>query len=193
MSVDPDVAATDQPYVFTNDDPLNVTDSLGMAAAALMGGGVVSPKEAVTVAVAMTIDALKSEGASISSEAMSDISKALSEDLSKPGEIITSGELGALEWELVDSVGHIGKTLGFLGVMAIGLNDLAEGHGLAYALTDDGASVVGAVGGGALGAAYCGGPLDPVDAGCVIIGAVVGGNVVPAAYHSFINLWKGIF
>jgi hypothetical protein len=30
---------TGQPYVFTNDDPLNSSDSLGLAAAALMDGG----------------------------------------------------------------------------------------------------------------------------------------------------------
>jgi RHS repeat-associated protein len=32
LSVDPDVAQTDQPYVFTNDDPLNLEDPLGMEA-----------------------------------------------------------------------------------------------------------------------------------------------------------------
>jgi hypothetical protein len=31
MSIDPDVATTNQPYVFTNDDPLNAEDSLGLA------------------------------------------------------------------------------------------------------------------------------------------------------------------
>jgi hypothetical protein len=30
LSVDPDVQETDQPYVFTNDDPLNATDPLGL-------------------------------------------------------------------------------------------------------------------------------------------------------------------
>jgi hypothetical protein len=30
MSIDPDVATTDQPYVFTDDDPLNGTDPLGL-------------------------------------------------------------------------------------------------------------------------------------------------------------------
>jgi RHS repeat-associated protein len=30
LSVDPDVVTTDQPYVFTNDDPLNATDPLGL-------------------------------------------------------------------------------------------------------------------------------------------------------------------
>jgi RHS repeat-associated protein len=32
LSIDPDVTTTDQPYVFTNDDPLNTTDPLGMEA-----------------------------------------------------------------------------------------------------------------------------------------------------------------
>jgi RHS repeat-associated protein len=39
LSIDPDVAMTIQPYVFTNDDPLNEADPLGAAAAALMDGG----------------------------------------------------------------------------------------------------------------------------------------------------------
>ncbi len=30
MSVDPDIATTDQPYLFTNDDPLNAEDPLGL-------------------------------------------------------------------------------------------------------------------------------------------------------------------
>jgi len=30
ISIDPDVAQTDQPYVFTNDDPLNMEDPLGL-------------------------------------------------------------------------------------------------------------------------------------------------------------------
>jgi hypothetical protein len=33
LSIDPDVAETDQPYVFTNDDPLNSEDPLGLAGA----------------------------------------------------------------------------------------------------------------------------------------------------------------
>ena len=32
LSIDPDVASTNQPYVFTNDDPLNFEDPLGMEA-----------------------------------------------------------------------------------------------------------------------------------------------------------------
>ena len=30
LSIDPDVAQTNQPYVFTNDDPLNATDPMGL-------------------------------------------------------------------------------------------------------------------------------------------------------------------
>src|ERR1700677_4760078 len=30
LSIDPEVATTDQPYVFTNDDPLNETDPSGL-------------------------------------------------------------------------------------------------------------------------------------------------------------------
>jgi hypothetical protein len=33
MSIDPDVATTNQPYLFTNDDPLNAEDPLGESAA----------------------------------------------------------------------------------------------------------------------------------------------------------------
>lgn len=38
MSIDPAVATTDQPYVFTNDNPLNETDSLGLLAMEYIGG-----------------------------------------------------------------------------------------------------------------------------------------------------------
>jgi hypothetical protein len=38
LSVDPDVATTDQPYVFTNDDPLNGADPLGEHQVSLLGG-----------------------------------------------------------------------------------------------------------------------------------------------------------
>jgi hypothetical protein len=31
LSIDADVAMTGQPYVFTNDDPLNAEDPLGLA------------------------------------------------------------------------------------------------------------------------------------------------------------------
>ena len=34
LSIDPDVATTDQPYVFTNDDPLNAEDPLGLQGSA---------------------------------------------------------------------------------------------------------------------------------------------------------------
>jgi hypothetical protein len=40
LSIDPDVAETNQPYVFTNDDPLNASDPLGTLAVALNDGGV---------------------------------------------------------------------------------------------------------------------------------------------------------
>jgi hypothetical protein len=30
LSIDPEVATTNQPYVFTNDDPLNATDPIGL-------------------------------------------------------------------------------------------------------------------------------------------------------------------
>jgi RHS repeat-associated protein len=37
LSIDADVGATDQPYVFTNDNPINEEDPLGLVAVALMG------------------------------------------------------------------------------------------------------------------------------------------------------------
>jgi RHS repeat-associated protein len=38
LSIDPDVAITDQPYAFTNDNPLNATDPLGLLADEFEGG-----------------------------------------------------------------------------------------------------------------------------------------------------------
>jgi RHS repeat-associated protein len=193
LSIDPDVATTDQPYVFTNDNPLNSEDPLGSELVALMGSGAEPTADAVKVAVELAIDALKSEGASVSSEAMSDISKALNADLLQPSHHISDAELTTLEGDLADSFGHIGKTLGMLGTLAIGLNDLAHGHGLLYSAVDAGVSLGGALAGGAALGAYCGGPIDPVDAGCVFIGAVTGGNVAPAIYHGVLDVWKEIF
>jgi RHS repeat-associated protein len=37
LSIDPDVATTDQPYVFTNDDPLNAEDPMGLCIASRTG------------------------------------------------------------------------------------------------------------------------------------------------------------
>jgi hypothetical protein len=124
---------------------------------------------------------------------MSDISKALNADLLQPSHHISDAELTTLEGDLADSFGHIGKTLGMLGTLAIGLNDLAHGHGLLYSAVDAGVSLGGALAGGAALGAYCGGPIDPVDAGCVFIGAVTGGNVAPAIYHGVLDVWKEIF
>jgi len=45
LSIDPLVAQTGQPYVFTNDNPLNATDPLGTLAASLMAGGYETPKQ----------------------------------------------------------------------------------------------------------------------------------------------------
>ena len=50
LSVDLDVQTTDQPYAFTNDDPLNSTDPLGTVMNDLQSGGYQTPtQEAVTV------------------------------------------------------------------------------------------------------------------------------------------------
>ena len=50
LSIDPDVAATDQPYVFTDDDPLNAEDPLGLDPSL---GGIESNKKMALVAVAL--------------------------------------------------------------------------------------------------------------------------------------------
>jgi len=77
--------------------------------------------------------------------------------------------------------------------MAVGLNDLAHGHGIVYAVADAGVSAGGAAGGGLVGAAYCGGPLDPIDGGCALVGAIIGGNLAPVALNAVIDLWKKAF
>jgi hypothetical protein len=38
LSIDPDIAMTNQPYVFTNDDPLNAEDALGLIAGPFLDG-----------------------------------------------------------------------------------------------------------------------------------------------------------
>jgi len=51
ISIDPDVAQTDQPYVFTNDDPLNAEDPLGLEENPYQEGGPGADEEGGTGAV----------------------------------------------------------------------------------------------------------------------------------------------
>jgi hypothetical protein len=46
LSIDPDVASTNQPYAFTNDDPLNAVDPLGLET---VGEGISPSEEEVPV------------------------------------------------------------------------------------------------------------------------------------------------
>ncbi|MGH9019566.1 MAG: hypothetical protein ACRDV0_00905 [Acidimicrobiales bacterium] len=48
LSIDPAVAVTGQPYVFTNDNPQNSTDPLGTLATAIMAGGYQSAAQQAT-------------------------------------------------------------------------------------------------------------------------------------------------
>jgi RHS repeat-associated protein len=57
LSIDPDVATTDQPYVFTNDDPLNAIDPLGLLACSGQGGKASCVKQIPTIKVSIKIKA----------------------------------------------------------------------------------------------------------------------------------------
>ncbi len=67
LSIDPDVAATDQPYVFTDDDPLNAEDPLGLDPSL---GGIESNKQVASVAVAL--NSSKSKASEATAKALLD-------------------------------------------------------------------------------------------------------------------------
>lgn len=62
LSIDPDVATTDQPYVFTNDDPLNAEDPLGLGIGSDVVHFVVKVSKAIVKGVAKGIASLVPQG-----------------------------------------------------------------------------------------------------------------------------------
>jgi hypothetical protein len=68
LSIDPAVAATDQPYVFTNDDPLNAEDPLGSLACSGGGGKSSCVKQIPTIKVSIKIKATGNPNVQLASD-----------------------------------------------------------------------------------------------------------------------------
>jgi hypothetical protein len=68
LSIDPDLATTNQPYVFTNDDPLNAEDPLGLLACSGGGGKSSCVKQIPTVKVSIKITAKGNPGIKLASD-----------------------------------------------------------------------------------------------------------------------------
>jgi hypothetical protein len=188
LSIDPAVAATDQPYVFTNDDPLNAEDPTGSlpsaggtgsnAERAAIARAVASAKAASAAAVKTSNEALAQKilktldnNNFTTSGTAADVYHQIVKDTSTPFDAISASEAT----RIVESAGvAAGKYAA--GVTAIGgaltyYNDVQDGYSPAYAAGDATFTLGGALG----GAALCGGPEDGVGIFCGLVGGFAGG------------------
>jgi hypothetical protein len=182
LSVDPDVAATDQPYVFTNDDPLNAEDPLGLKIVQLPDGSGPLPKSEALALGMEIVKVLASQGVSVSTDAAEAIAKAIEKDTKKAGSVITKTELTKIEGEIGVASKDYAIAFGVLGSAATVVDDVTSGHSVVYAV-GDAAVQWGAAGEGFdAGAAACVETViaDPV---CGFIGAVVTSGIASWAYH----------
>jgi hypothetical protein len=170
LSIDPDVATTDQPYVFTNDDPLNETDALGTT------GTFIIPKQQLT-------NVSKSKTLSMIEMALNGLdltgkeTKALAEEISTTfadngGKAISSRTANILDAE-AGIGGVLSKFAGVGGAVVTLAKDLANHDKLGYSLADTGIQVGSGMAGGAIGAAVCSW-AGPGDAACAGDGFAVG-------------------
>jgi RHS repeat-associated protein len=86
LSIDPDVATTDQPYLFTNDDPLNAEDPLG-----LQGSAGVQAETEYDESVAKKCDGHPDANGCRGINVVSDVAKAVTTHI---GDIVTGIAIG---------------------------------------------------------------------------------------------------
>lgn len=159
MSVDPMVASTDQPYVFTNDNPLNSTDPLGLKG---------SPGTTC-------IDKTPAQCNAQVKKVIENLEKTSSSPLAM---------LNALSNAIssIPGLGKISKAAGFLsGILTIQID---AGKKVAYIVGDVVGGFVGGVAGGSVGAVVGGSRgayTDTIACGdqpeCAPVGLVVGGTL----------------
>jgi RHS repeat-associated protein len=97
LSIDPDVQETDQPYVFTNDDPLNQEDPLGLSGYVGVptrctkncGGDVVKAVVSTVASKLMTVSKVTGIAAAAGSTVLAVAALGLPEDA--PGEVLVTG------------------------------------------------------------------------------------------------------
>jgi hypothetical protein len=182
LSVDPAVATTNQPYVFTNDDPLNAEDSNGLVKVQLSGGSGPIPKSEAVSFSKDIVNKLKSDGVSVSGDAAQAIAKAIEADTAKPGSVISSSELA----KIAKDIGVVSKdysvAIGVLGSAATAVDDVTSGHNVVYAIGDAAVQWSAAGAGFDAGATLCAESVI-ADPACGFVGAVVTSGAAAWMYH----------
>jgi RHS repeat-associated protein len=195
LSIDPKVAQTDQPYAFTNDNPLNATDPLGDVSSifACDGQGVYKTAKARAAACTQQKAALakfnKASSANQSGgldlvalvEAVGNGAAYGAQRLAQAG-VDTATAAGHVAPEVQSAAANVAPYVERAGLQASGglvalnfVTDLSQGHGLAYAIGGSLTSAVTAPLGAGAGAFLCA-PFDPVvTTACGAGGFIAGG------------------
>jgi RHS repeat-associated protein len=190
LSVDPDVATTDQPYVFTNDDPLNAEDPLGCEPVAA-GGNTNADTPAVAKALAKAKTSSAAQSAKANEDLATKIIKILNndnfstsgtaagvyhqivQDTSTPFDAITATQATKIVEDLGVGAAHYAAAVTAIGGALTYYNDVETGDSPSYAAGD----ATFTLGGAFAGAALCGGPEDGVGIACGVIAGFFGGSL----------------
>jgi RHS repeat-associated protein len=200
LSIDPDVATTGQPYVFTNDDPLNLEDALGLSGTMLAKGnvGFNAPSAPVKVGSSKTIktivDALKSskviQGLDLTGAAITSIANQLSSDMyQNGGAAISSKAADALE-AMAGIGSKVSGAAGAAGAIVNISNDLAKGDSPQYAIGDAVSQLSAGTAAGAWAAVACS-ETGPGALACGAVGFLVGFMAASATATTYKYVFHG--
>jgi uncharacterized protein RhaS with RHS repeats len=188
LSIDPDVADTDEPYLYTGDDPLNSSDPLGLLPST---GGVET--DAQVAAVAKALAAAKASSAAAAAKAKEGLATKIImvlnndnfstsgtaagvyhqivNDTSTPFDAITATEATKIVQDLGVGAAHYAAAVTAIGGALTYYNDVESGDSPGYAAGD----TTFTLGGAFAGAALCGGPEDGVGIVCGVVAGFAGG------------------
>jgi hypothetical protein len=185
MSVDPLVRVTNQPYVFTDDDPLNSEDPLGlMPLRPTAANSHITTSEAKGVAQSI-VKELKSNGVPVTNAAATVLSKTIETDTSKPGEVITQTDLSTLEKDVGAASSDVAVVTDIIAAYATTIDDVQAGHSVAYALGDGAVQWGAAAAGFTTGAEACA-ELGEGAVVCGVANGVAASGIAHWLYHNLI-------
>jgi hypothetical protein len=199
LSVDPLLSQTGQPYAFTGDDPLNVTDPLGLKGWYCIGGKTHYYKgnkfgakgngtcrqiaQRTLNAYAKLLELRKAGfnvsasqiGAAITSSGFA-AAEHLDSSIGNSAQHLSDNQLESLA-EQGTRYSNIARGVGLLGSGLTAWADLKNGRNLSYTTGDVVGSAAGGWGGAIAGVALCGGPEDGVSLICGALGGFDGGQI----------------
>jgi RHS repeat-associated protein len=210
LSIDPDVADTIQPYLFTGDDPLNADDPTGLllatgttethaetaevAKATKVAVAAAKPIEAAVKAATVKtvtksiVAALQSKGVAVTGTISDAISKTLTNVTTNPNNPISAQGETVLIKDVIGATGDLANSVTVVSSAVTSYNDVQDGHDISYAIGDGAAQAAGGWAGALAGAEACGETLDPiVDAGCAVVGGAGGTISFHALWHIIVK------